>query len=98
MSSGGEAVKQGETKLRKKGGIDLIIFTGGVGENSDVTRADVCTGLEFLGIDFDFEKNIGVRGTDMVLTKEGSKTIVMSITTNEEFVIAQDTYRIVTNI
>jgi acetate kinase len=77
------------------GGVDLIIFTGGIGENACTTRQGVISNLEFLGIDFDFEKNKGLRGTDALLTKENSKTKVMVITTNEELVIATDTYNIV---
>ncbi len=77
------------------GGVDLIIFTGGIGENACNVRKGVCEGLEFLGVDFDAEKNKGLRGVDAVLTKDNSKTKVMVITTNEELVIATDTYNIV---
>jgi len=77
------------------GGVDLVIFTGGIGENADTTREGVCKDMDFLGIDFDFEKNKGLRGKDAVVTKENSKTKVMVVTTNEELVIATDTYNIV---
>jgi acetate kinase len=77
------------------GGVDLIIFTGGIGENACNVRKGVCEGLEFLGVDFDAEKNKGLRGVDAVLTKDNSKTKVMVVTTNEELVIATDTYNIV---
>lgn len=77
------------------GGVDLIVFTGGIGENDDYIRQEVCKGLEFLGVDFDFELNKGLRGKDTVLTKEGSRTKIMLVTTNEELVIATDTLRIV---
>ena len=76
------------------GGIDLIIFTGGIGENDAATRAGVMEGLGFLGIDFDFEKNKGIRGKEIELTKPGSKVKVMVIPTNEELMIANDTYEI----
>jgi len=76
------------------GGVDIIIFTGGIGENDYRLRKGVCTDMEFLGIDFDFEKNDGLRGKDTNLTKEGSKTLVMTIATNEELVIALDTAKI----
>jgi acetate kinase len=75
-------------------GVDLIIFTGGIGENASSTREGVIKGLEFMGIDFDFEKNSGLRGKDALLTRENSKVKVMIITTNEELVIAQDTLEI----
>ncbi len=77
------------------GGVDLVIFTGGIGENACATREGVCKDMEFLGIDFDFEKNKNLRGVDALLTKENSKVKVMVITTNEELVIATDTYNIV---
>lgn len=77
------------------GGVDLIIFTGGIGENACNVRKGVCEGLEFLGVDFDAEKNKGLRGVDAILTKDNSKTKVMVVTTNEELVIATDTYNIV---
>ncbi|MFZ4401695.1 MAG: acetate/propionate family kinase [Bacteroidales bacterium] len=77
------------------GGVDLVIFTGGIGENACATRQGICKDMEFLGIDFDTEKNDGLRGVDAIITKENSKTKVMVITTNEELVIATDTYNIV---
>ena len=76
------------------GGVDLVIFTGGIGENACSTRDGVMQDMEYLGIDFDFEKNKGLRGQDAMLTKEGSKVKVMVITTNEELVIAMDTMEI----
>ena len=77
------------------GGVDLVIFTGGIGENACSTREGVCKDMEFLGIDFDVEKNKNLRGVDALLTKENSKVKVMMVTTNEELVIATDTYNIV---
>ena len=76
------------------GGVDLIVFTGGVGENSDVLRDDVCKGLEFMGTEFDSSANEGVRGKDKVISKDTSKVKVAVITTNEELVIAIDTFRL----
>jgi acetate kinase len=77
------------------GGADLVIFTGGIGENACSTRSGICKDMEFMGIDFDFEKNKGLRGVDALISKENSKTKVMVVTTNEELVIATDTYNIV---
>lgn len=77
------------------GGVDLIIFTGGIGENAGITRQGIIKGLEFLGIDFNYELNIGARGKDLVLTNEGSKVTVMVVTTNEELVIATEAYKTV---
>jgi acetate kinase len=77
------------------GGVDLIIFTGGIGENAGTTREGVMKGLEFLGIDFDYELNFPLRGKDAMLTRPGSKVKVMTITTNEELVIAIETIKII---
>ncbi len=77
------------------GGVDFIIFTGGIGENDHEVRRLSCEGLEFMGVDFDIEKNHKLRGKDTEITKTGSRTKVFLITTNEELVIATDTARIV---
>jgi len=80
------------------GGVDLILFTGGIGENGCTVRAKVCNELEYLGVDFDVNLNKGKRGVDLELTKPDSKTKVVTVTTNEELVIAQDTQRIVSEL
>lgn len=80
------------------GGVDLIIFTGGIGENDSVLRKEVGLSLGFMGVDFDVEANHGVRGKDKLLTKPDSKVKVMVITTNEELVIASDTAMIVSRM
>jgi acetate kinase len=77
------------------GGVDTIVFTGGIGENDSVTRANVIEGLEFLGVDFDFELNNGLRGKETILSKPGSRVKVLVVPTNEEMMIAKDTYEIV---
>lgn len=77
------------------GGVDLIIFTGGVGENDFDVRGEACRNMEYMGIDFDFEKNHGLKGKDAILTKPGSKVKVMTLATNEELVIAMDTLDII---
>lgn len=79
------------------GGLDMIVFTGGIGENSSVTREQACEGLEFLGIDFDKDVNRAARGKDVILSTPSSKVKVVAVTTNEELVIAQDTMNIVKN-
>ena len=76
-------------------GVDLIVFTGGIGENDKAVRESVLTGCSFLGIDFDPEAN-NVRGEDRIITKPGSKVVVTTVTTNEELVIAQETMRLTT--
>lgn len=76
-------------------GLDLLVFTGGVGENDYKMRAMICADMEFLGIDFDFAANNGAKGNDLVISKPESKVKVMCVTTDEEFVIASDTRYIV---
>ena len=77
------------------GGVDMIIFTGGVGENSCEMRETVCTGLEFMGVKFDPAANKGARGVNKILSAPDSKVKVATIATNEELVIATDTYNLV---
>jgi acetate kinase len=79
------------------GGIDLLIFTGGIGENGCETRENICKDLEFLGIEFDRKANDGVRGKEKVISTEKSRVTVMIVPTNEEFVIASDTLEIARN-
>ncbi|NLD21226.1 MAG: acetate kinase [Bacteroidales bacterium] len=78
-------------------GVDLIILTGGIGENSTPVRELICSGLDYLGVDFDFDKNTQSRGIDTLICKDGSKVKVMAVTTDEELVIATDTMNIVKN-
>jgi acetate kinase len=77
------------------GGLDLLIFTGGIGENSDTTRTGVCEGLEFLGIELDEQLNSGSRGQEITLSKKDSRVKVMVVPTNEELMIAIDTQKII---
>ncbi len=76
------------------GGVDGVIFTAGLGENSAANRKDICEGLSFMGIAVDEEKN-NVRGKDAVVSKDNSKVSVMVIPTNEELMIARDTKELV---
>jgi acetate kinase len=76
-------------------GLDILIFTGGIGENDHNMRKMICTDLEYLGIVFNQEANNGVRGRDLVISRPESEVVVMSVTTDEEFVIASDTRYIV---
>ena len=77
------------------GGVDLIVFTGGVGENSSEMRESVCEGLEFMGVHFDKAANQGARGVNKMLSTPDSKVKVAMVATNEELVIATDTYNLV---
>ena len=72
------------------GGVDVILFTGGVGENQIKARQEICKPLEFLGVKIDPERN-KVRGEDAVISAEDSKVKVCVIPTDEELMIASDT-------
>ena len=75
------------------GGVDIILFTGGVGENQANCRSEVCDGLEFMGVKIDLEKN-KVRGEEAIISADDSKVTVAVIPTDEELMIASDTLAI----
>lgn len=77
------------------GGVDAILFTGGIGENAWWQRQEICRGLEFLGAEIDEKQNEAMAGQDGIISKENSRVKILSVTTDEELVIAQDTYSIV---
>ena len=76
------------------GGVDAIAFTGGIGENAGLAREGICKGLEFLGIELDYEKNMERIPGDVEYSKPDSKVKVFKIETAEELMIAMDTYRL----
>lgn len=76
------------------GGVDIIVWTAGVGENQISTRLEACSGLEFLGVKMDAEAN-KVRGKEAIISAPDSKVTVCVIPTDEEIVIARDTMRLV---
>ena len=76
------------------GGLDCLVFTAGVGENSGSMRARICEGLEYLGVKIDPEKNT-IRGKEAIISADDSKVTVWVIPTNEELMIAQDTAELV---
>ena len=78
------------------GGVDVILFTGGVGENQATARAGVCKTLGFMGVEIDAEKN-KVRGQEAIISTENSKVKVVVIPTDEELMIATDTMDILNN-
>ena len=77
------------------GGVDIIIFAGGVGENQQDCREMALEGLEFLGVELDKEVNNKMRGEEAILSTPESKVKVLLIPTDEEMMIATDTYEIV---
>lgn len=74
------------------GGLDAVAFTGGIGENSALLRAECCRGLEFLGIELDPAANAGGHG-DRLISSRGSRVEVLALATNEEVVVARRAYR-----
>ena len=76
------------------GGVDAICFTGGIGENSSMTREKALEGLEFLGVELDKEINSVRKKGNVKLSKDSSKVLIYKIPTNEELVIARDTFRL----
>ncbi len=77
------------------GGADIIVFTGGVGENQAGLRANVCAPLEFMGVELDKDVNAATRGTETVISSHHSKVKVVVVPTDEELMIARDTESIV---
>ena len=73
------------------GGVDVLVFTGGVGENQWTTRSAVCKDMEYMGIELDEELNKSVRAKEVVISKPTSKVKVVIIPTDEELTIAKDT-------
>ena len=80
------------------GGVDLVIFTGGVGENSADLRRYVCKNMEFMGIELNDAMNDVTRGVNTVISTDDSKVKVAVIATDEELVIATDTYELTKNL
>lgn len=76
------------------GGVDVIVFTAGLGENSALDRQKICKGLEFMGVEICSERN-NVRGKETLISTDDSKVKVLLIPTNEELAIAKDTLAIV---
>ena len=109
MAEGNERAKLGldmyHYRIRKyigayaaaMGGVDGVVFTGGVGENGPESREAICSELAFLGLEFDKEKNKGLRSEMAFISADNSKVKAMVIPTNEELVIATDTMEIVNN-
>jgi acetate kinase len=79
------------------GGADAVIFTGGIGENAVEVRAEICEGLQPLGVVLDVEKNLASRGTETEISLSTSPCKVWVIPTNEELLIARDTVRCIEN-
>jgi acetate kinase len=77
------------------GGMDVLVFTGGVGENAVLVRVKTCEGLEFLGVELDPARNQAGSRKEALITKDSSRARVFVIPTDEELVIAEETVRLV---
>ncbi|MFA6779088.1 MAG: acetate kinase [Paludibacteraceae bacterium] len=77
------------------GGVDVIVFTGGIGENVEIVRESICADMECFGVKIDKEINNGVHGDEKIISTKDSKTTVIVIPTDEEYMIASDTLAIV---
>lgn len=75
-------------------GVDLVIFTGGIGENDTLARQEICRNFDVFGIQVDEQINAASRAKDAIISTPDSRTIVMSVTTDEELVIAMDTVKL----
>ena len=77
------------------GGLDVLVFTAGIGENSSSIRAKSCEGLEFLGVEIDHYENNQTTAEERKINKNESRVNVWVIPTNEELVIADHTLKVV---
>ncbi len=77
------------------GGLDVLVFTGGVGENALLVRTQTCEGLEFLGVEIDPKRNKEGSRKEALITTDSSRAKVFVIPTDEELVIAEETVRLV---
>lgn len=80
------------------GGVDIVIFAGGIGENGPETREEICSNLDYLGIATEPAKNDGLRSKEAIISPDDKPVKVMVVPTNEELVIAQDTLGIVSKM
>ncbi len=76
------------------GGVDIIVFTGGIGENDTVTRSKILSNLEFMGVKTDAQK-ANIRGKEAIISSDDSPVKVLVVPTDEELMIARDTYDLV---
>ena len=80
------------------GGVDVLTFSGGIGENAVAMRARICRGLEFLGINIDPERNQACQGKEGLIAQDNAGVPVWVVPTNEEIIVARETTRLVSSI
>jgi acetate kinase len=82
--------------IAEMNGLDALVFTAGIGENDGIVRDMICKDLSYLGIEIDNDINLSLpRGTQAEITKAGARVRTFSIPTNEEYMIALDTYKLI---
>ena len=84
--------------IAEMNGVDLIVFTAGIGENNPRLRRHICENLSYMGVKIDADANDGARSSETIISTPDSSVTVALIPTNEELVIARDTMRIVTEL
>jgi acetate kinase len=77
------------------GGVDVVVFTGGIGEKSPSSRAAICNGLEFMGIKLDEAKNAAAVGVEAEISADDSSVKILVVPTNEELIVARETARVI---
>lgn len=92
-----DTVKNIDAYIAELGGVDLIVFTAGIGENNPWLRRQICDYFEYMGVKIDNEANEAARSSDAIISAADSKVKVAMIPTNEELVIARDTMHIVSD-
>jgi len=80
------------------GGVDILVFTGGIGENGPETREEICSNMEYMGMKFEKAKNDNIRGKEVIISADDSDVTIMVVPTDEELVIALDTQKIVQSL
>jgi acetate kinase len=76
------------------GGLDAVVFTGGIGENVAALRYNVCRDMEFMGVKIDNDKNKAQCGADRIISDDASRVKIVVVAANEEIMIARDTAKI----
>ena len=92
-----DTVKNIGAYVAEMGGVDLLVFTAGIGENNAWLRRQICDNFAYLGLRLDNEANDAARSEDAIISSADSKVKVAMIPTNEELVIARDTMHIVSD-
>ena len=82
--------------MAQMNGCDLLIFTGGIGENAWFMRHEILKDMDWLGVDVDMELNDKTAGVDAIISRPGSRVVTAVVQTDEELAIAVDTYKIIT--